>query len=63
MLSLTNEELINVYGGAKLYIAPTYDLFMKLLSEENYEELHNLYSIDEIERNMNLEKERRKWYV
>jgi len=36
------------------------DLFMKLLSEENYEELHNLYSIDEIERNMNLEKERRK---
>ena len=30
MLSLTNEELINVYGGAKLYIAPTYDLFMKL---------------------------------
>lgn len=30
MLSLTNEELINVNGGAKLYIAPTYALFMKI---------------------------------
>lgn len=30
MLSLTNEELINVNGGAKLYIAPTYTLFMKV---------------------------------
>ena len=30
MSSLTNEELINVNGGAKLYIAPTYALFMKV---------------------------------
>lgn len=30
MLSLTNEELINVNGGAKLYIAPTYALFIKV---------------------------------
>ena len=30
MLNLTNDELINVNGEAKLYIAPTYALFMKV---------------------------------
>ena len=29
MVILTNEELINVYGGIALYSAPTYDLFVK----------------------------------
>lgn len=29
MLTLTNEELINVHGGRALYSAPTYDLFVK----------------------------------
>lgn len=30
MIQLTTEELSNVYGGAKIYIAPTYDLFMRI---------------------------------
>lgn len=30
MLRLTNDELINVYGGASIYIAPTYAIFMKV---------------------------------
>lgn len=30
MLKLTKEELVNVQGGASVYIAPTYDLFMKI---------------------------------
>lgn len=30
MLTLTSQELIDINGGAKIYIAPTYALFMKL---------------------------------
>ena len=30
MLRLTNDELINVNGGASLYIAPTYAIFTKV---------------------------------
>ena len=29
MLTLTDEELINVHGGRALYSSPTYDLFIK----------------------------------
>ena len=29
MVTLTNEELINVQGGTSVYIAPTYALFTK----------------------------------
>lgn len=29
MITLTNEELINVRGGTAVYIAPTYALFTK----------------------------------
>ena len=29
MLTLTDEELINVHGGTSVYIAPTYALFTK----------------------------------
>ena len=29
MITLTNKDLISIYGGA-IYCAPTYDLFMKV---------------------------------
>lgn len=30
MLKLTNQELISINGGTRIYAAPTYALFMKV---------------------------------